>query len=243
MKNLNFKEINFDKYKNKGAYHWNQISKSLIKRNSFVVARYENILNLYKYSRKPEKIKILDAGCGDGVLTYLIRKKGFKSFGLDISEEGIHFAKKIINDEKINFSVGSLYNMPYEDNTFDVIFSSEVIEHLKHPELFLKEAKRILKNRGQLILSTPIKYTKHPLDKMHVQEWFVEDYSLFINKYFPNSSFYYSHSLYWKELNERRLFLKIILNFFSLLGKNVFKGFDLKWKLFALQYSVSIVTK
>lgn len=68
-------EIQFQKYKIRGAgYHWEQISKSIRKRNVFVVARYELILNLIGNEVKDKRI--LDVRCGDGVSSYFLNKKG-----------------------------------------------------------------------------------------------------------------------------------------------------------------------
>ena len=76
------KEIEFQKYKTRGAdYHWRQISKrDILKYNAFVHARYTIIVNHLKkiidnyHKSTEENIRILDMGCGDGVLLYLLSK-------------------------------------------------------------------------------------------------------------------------------------------------------------------------
>ena len=71
-------EIEFLKYKKRGAYHWDQISYNLIKRNCFVKARYNYIIKLIKKHFNKIDVtgkKIIDIGCGDGVLSYLLAKK------------------------------------------------------------------------------------------------------------------------------------------------------------------------
>jgi len=69
---------------------------------------------------------------------------------------------------------------------FDIIISSDVIEHLNEPETFLKEVNRLLKTKGFLIVGTPIKYTEKPLDPMHVHEFFPSEFEALLRKYFAD---------------------------------------------------------
>ncbi|TET78235.1 MAG: hypothetical protein E3J41_04990, partial [Candidatus Cloacimonadota bacterium] len=66
-------ELIFDKYKKRGAgYHWEQISKSMGGRNTFVVARYNIVLGQVEDCKDKT---ILDVGCGDGALSYLLSRQ------------------------------------------------------------------------------------------------------------------------------------------------------------------------
>ena len=59
------REIEFKKYKTRGiGYHWEQISKSISRRNIFVLTRYELVLDLIENEIRGKKV--LDVGCGDG---------------------------------------------------------------------------------------------------------------------------------------------------------------------------------
>jgi len=84
-------------------------------------------------------------------------------------EEAIKFAKeKCKNVKNIEFLVASAYELPFEDNSFDYIVSSEVIEHLKYPEKMLLEIKRVWNKKGKIIISTPIKFIKNHQDECQV---------------------------------------------------------------------------
>ncbi len=140
-------EIEFQKYKTRGAYHWEQIGKHPVKRNSFVIGRYRNVITLLK-SGLGENLagkKILDVGCGDGALSYLLAKEKAMLSGIDNQEMAINFAIERTHGMNIDFRVGSAYELPWDDRTFDAVVSSDVIEHLNDPFRFLKEIKRMLK--------------------------------------------------------------------------------------------------
>lgn len=96
---------------------------------------------------------VLDLGCGDGAVgEYLVKTVGIKLKGLDISEKAIKEARRRGID-------ASLYDLdkplPFKDNTFDVVFWGDNVEHLFKPEKVLAEIRRVLKIDGRLVLSCP----------------------------------------------------------------------------------------
>lgn len=69
-------EIDFIKYQKRGPYHWLQVSNNLRKSNAFVKARYIKCVDLLENEISIEGKKVLDLGCGDGVLSYkLLRRR------------------------------------------------------------------------------------------------------------------------------------------------------------------------
>lgn len=116
--------------------------------NSFISSFYRLIENCGEREIK----KVLDAGTGEGIINYLAQEK-FKNMeisGLDISLENLNIAKKIV---KCDLTKGTVYNLPFKENSFDIVLSIEVLEHLTHPVLALKEIKRV--TRKFAILSVP----------------------------------------------------------------------------------------
>ena len=115
--------------------------------------------------RNKESIKVLDVGCGNGVDLFCINSiyNDFKKsifVGLDLSEENIkscNNAKDEKNLPNINFLVGNIESMSFKEGTFDVVICSEVLEHLPNQTHVIMEIRRILKDRGALIISTPNK--------------------------------------------------------------------------------------
>jgi len=98
---------------------------------------------------------ILDFGCGQGETVYQFRKMGLKAFGADISTrfEPVQGQCKregmIAEDENIFRSISfSPYTIPFEDDTFDFVFSNQVLEHVQDYSAALEEIRRILKPEG-----------------------------------------------------------------------------------------------
>ncbi|MGI6390582.1 MAG: class I SAM-dependent methyltransferase [Kiritimatiellia bacterium] len=95
--------------------------------------------------------RVLDIGCGDGSLLEQI--KGKSLHGIDISKEQLAKAvQKGITVHQVNLDSEPI---PYPAEHFDIIISSEVIEHVLVPDLLLREARRVLNKDGIFILTTP----------------------------------------------------------------------------------------
>ena len=96
---------------------------------------------------------ILDAGCGEGFTLARIRLYGIRAKleGIDIRQEAIELGRKI--HPELTLREGSVYELPYEDNAFDVVLCSEVLEHLEDPERALAEIRRVA--RRYCIITVP----------------------------------------------------------------------------------------
>ena len=112
---------------------------------------------LERYLRDvPPGAEILDVGCGNGSLIASFGNRGWDLSGLDISVSAIEVAKKQFPD--IRFFVGDAttdLNSVLGHQEFDVIISTEVIEHVYNPRGLVRNAFALLKPGGMLILSTP----------------------------------------------------------------------------------------
>ena len=102
---------------------------------------------------------ILDAGCGRGfyvhAFTYFNSLK--EICGIDVMDKYLTVAKKHITDKRVHLQNASIYKLPYPDNHFDVVVSSEVMEHLEDDVKALKELKRVLKKDGIILITVPNK--------------------------------------------------------------------------------------
>lgn len=96
---------------------------------------------------------ILDAGCGEGFTMNRLIKNGIgkKIEGVEYSEEAINFGKKLFPD--LTIKQASIYNLPYQNNSFDLILCTEVLEHLEDPAKALRGMLRVCKK--YLIISVP----------------------------------------------------------------------------------------
>lgn len=121
------------------------------------------LYNIGKYARN-KKVKILDVGCGNGTVLNLLKESGYKNiYGVDVSGLFVANAKKkgLTNIFKYNGS-----KLPFQDFSFDIIGSFNVLEHTLEPEVYLEDQTRKLKRGGFLIVAcpnflTPILKTQH----------------------------------------------------------------------------------
>lgn len=96
-------------------------------------------------------LKILDIGCGTGVNASKLGEKGHQIIGIDISPVAIEkFRLQGFEGKVCDLTKG----IPYGDDCFDLVFASDIIEHLEDTDVFLTEILRVLKPHGNLILST-----------------------------------------------------------------------------------------
>ncbi|MGE5537981.1 MAG: methyltransferase domain-containing protein [Gemmatimonas sp.] len=97
-------------------------------------------------------LDILDVGCGSGENSAVLAAKGHRPVGIDISEEAIRRYRARGFD---GFTMDLERGLDFPDCRFDLVFCSEVIEHMMFPEKLASEMARVLKPGGRLVLSTP----------------------------------------------------------------------------------------
>ena len=118
------------------------------------IKEYQNFIK-NKGNRPLEKVKILDIGCGGGLLSEPMCRLGAKVLGIDASEKNINVAK--LHAKKNNLDIKYLCTSPENLNSyqkFDVILNMEIIEHVEDVDFFLKSCSKLLKKRGIMFVAT-----------------------------------------------------------------------------------------
>lgn len=111
--------------------------------------------------------KILDIGCSQGIISLLMGQKGKEVQGLDIQEEAIEYANHLLEKDykeckgKVHFKCTDFIAFE-EEEQYDCIVITEVLEHLENPKQFLNHAQHYLKHQGKLVMTVPFGVSDHP---------------------------------------------------------------------------------
>jgi ubiquinone/menaquinone biosynthesis C-methylase UbiE len=98
--------------------------------------------------------RALDLGCGTGDFTALLAQAGAHALGVDVAEAAL--ARARAQHPRLDFRLIPIdAPLPFDDNSFDLVWSSEVIEHVADTGRWLSEARRVLSPSGRLLLTTP----------------------------------------------------------------------------------------
>ncbi len=133
--------------------------------------------------------RVLDAGCGAGQgTTYLAGHGATDIIGVDIALEAVAFARSRSSLGNLAFGAMDVARLGFRSGTFDMVTSIEVIEHLVDPEQYVAEIRRVLKDDGLLVLTTPNKLITSPKPGMmwpyHVHEFYPDELYALLGRYF-----------------------------------------------------------
>ncbi|MBA7502448.1 putative S-adenosylmethionine-dependent methyltransferase [subsurface metagenome] len=127
----------------------------------------ENQHRILSLLENDSNARVLDIGCADGGFTLGVGEAigTERLYGMDIDEERVKRARErgieaIVHDANTEF--------PYEDDSFDVVASNQVLEHLYNTDGFFQEVRRILKHRGYAVISTANLSSFHNLAFMNL---------------------------------------------------------------------------
>lgn len=115
--------------------------------------------------------KILDVGCGAGQLIREIKKKNKKC-----KVVGIDFNVNInrLSIEGCKFKIEDIRKLSFKDNSFDLVYALDTLEHIKDIKLAIKNIKRVLKPRGKLIITGPTESLFYKFSRFLIKRTFSE---------------------------------------------------------------------
>jgi len=126
---------------------------------------WDDVANVYETSRRTELVfgrllegvklegaQFLDAGSGGGHFSALAARRGAHVVSMDM---GLNLLAGVARRCQSQRAVGSTLELPFKDGAFDIVLSTEVLEHTPEPIVGLRELTRVVKPGGRLILTTP----------------------------------------------------------------------------------------
>ena len=159
----------------------------------FLVGRFLRSLDDVLRALAPESV--FDVGCGEGVVTERVARllPTASIVGLDLDDARLRTEWARRRGENLAFQAGSAYALPFEDDSFDLVCATEVLEHLERPDAALAEMARV--TRGSLLLTVP----REPIWRManvlagryvrslgntpgHVNHWSRRDFARFVSR-------------------------------------------------------------
>jgi SAM-dependent methyltransferase len=117
---------------------------------------------------------VLDIASGEGYGTHLLSRVATSIVGVDVSDEAVAHASSKYRSPNLAYVAARCTQIPWPDESFDVVVSFETIEHIHEQEAFLREVKRLLKPDGLFIISSPnrVEYSEKTgyKNEYHVKE-------------------------------------------------------------------------
>jgi len=129
-----------------------------------IASDFDRLMNDYDVQRRLEVVygellpqdlagkSLLDAGCGSGWFSQAAHRRGARVTSLDV---GIELLRETLRKAPVTAVIGDALQLPYRDQSFDIVVSSEMIEHTSAPHQAVREMGRVLKPGGALVLTCP----------------------------------------------------------------------------------------
>lgn len=151
---------------------------------------YELALSFIK-----ETDRVLEIGCGDGYGAILLSDSGANVVAIDVDNDSISYAKRKYDKENLSFELYDGKVIDYPSQSFDVIVSFQVIEHVTDVKAYLNNIKRLLKSEGLLIITTPnrtyrLTAEQKPWNEFHLREYDLHSLMKEVLGIIPDSRFY-----------------------------------------------------
>jgi|GEM_PF-6159695 len=186
---------------------------------------YEYHMAKYLFAAKYVQGKnILDIGCGVGYgSSYLLRHGAKKVVGIEINPEVVKLANKSYAKPGLEFLALDATFLPFADNSFDVVTSIGMLDHISDPRKVLLEMRRVLRNKGYFLCSVNnrefinLPFRKKSLDPFHHTEYNPSELSKLCSEYFTDIDLYGEKlSKTWFRLTS---ISSVVSRKFNLLGK------------------------
>ncbi len=170
-KNIGVNNAIYDDYGNRW-YTAQDDPVALLRAESVVKTKWTlDILDLLKNPH----LRILDIGCGGGFLSNALARQGYKVTGVDLSKESLEVAKKYDITKSVKYIAADAFQLPFADESFDVVTAMDFLEHIEDPARAIKEFSRVIRPSGFFLFHTFNRNWLAGLIVIKMVEWFVRN--------------------------------------------------------------------
>jgi len=132
---------------------------------------------------------VLEAGFGEGYGARMLSETCREIVGIDVEKQVVEYAADKYSNNKCSFKLYNGNVIPFDDETFDVAISFQVIEHIHNDAGFISQLHRVLKKGGRLYLTTPNRATRlkpgqKPWNRFHIREYYAHELDALLGKIF-----------------------------------------------------------
>jgi len=120
-------------------------------------------------------LRLLDVGCGGGLLTFDLKDQGWQCTGLDLTDDVLNVGRHRDAKKEVAWVKGRAEDLPFAEQSFDVVVMMDVLEHIFDPKQALKEAVRVLKPEGTLVFHTFNRTVMSWFFAAKGLDWFIKD--------------------------------------------------------------------
>jgi 2-polyprenyl-3-methyl-5-hydroxy-6-metoxy-1,4-benzoquinol methylase len=133
----------------------------------------------YIHKKNKKSLKVIDFGCGTGVMSYELATNSHEVVGLDLDLRPVNLLKEDIDyPDSITFMEGDLFDKDLEENTFDAVIALDVLEHMNDDQLrkYMGKFRSLLKDGGEVIISGPTENFLYKIGRKLAGQDFTGDY-------------------------------------------------------------------
>ena len=166
----NLKRI-LEKRKQKAEQYFNSVAGRLQKH--YCPGRSWEAIGHFLLHLTP-KIKIVDLGAGESLISQLLARRAEEVVCVDNSPKMVEFGSELAKKNgftNLRYKLGDIEAVPLPDNTFDCALLSQALHHARHPQTAVKEAFRILKPGGQLIIIDLLEHAFEKARDLYADVW------------------------------------------------------------------------
>jgi len=166
-------EVNNDYYNHLGDdwYEANNDPIAILRREQYIKNPWIKKEIIKDFGRTD--LNIADIGCGAGFLTNYLAGDFKNVYGLDASSSTLKIAAKKDETNSVHYTNGNAYQLPYADESMDVVCAMDFLEHVDSPKKIIEECSRVLKPNGLFFFHTFNRNFFAWLVVIKFMEWFI----------------------------------------------------------------------